>query len=255
MRFPTSLHRHRREILDAGFSDAWRAVLSGSMAHWSLLSDDERDRLGERAVALAASLRWEAARGFELTDEITMLVAAEASLIALERPDDSFREVRTVIVHPTTMVMAGQHSQVSGVVSDDPTPIIGQANPFGPVLIAWDAAQFAARHPEEGNNVVFHEFAHKLDMLTGMVNGTPPMDDPDQEQRWVAACGDAYERVVEGRSRALRPYAGVNPAEFFAVATEVFFDTPEVLARHEPALYEELAGWYRQDPAARTPRS
>ena len=255
MHLPTSRHRHRQELLEAGFTDAWREVLTANMAHWTYLDDDERERLGARAVALAAALRWEAARGFELSDEITMLIAAEASLIALERPEDSFSEVRTVVVHPSTMVMGGQHSQVSGVVSDDPMPIIGQANPFGPVLIAWDAAQFAARHPEEGNNVVFHEFAHKLDMLTGAANGTPPMDDAAQEQRWVAACGDAYERVVEGRSKALRAYAGVNPAEFFAVATEVFFDTPQLLTHHEPALYAELAGWYRQDPAARTPRA
>ena len=255
MHFPTTRHRHRQDLLDAGFTDAWRGVLNEAMAHWTYLDDDERERLGERAVTLAASLRWEAARGFELSDEITMLIAAEASLIALERPTDSYREVRTVVVHPTTMVIAGQHSQMSGVVSDDPMPIIGQANPFGPVLIAWDAARFAARHPEEGNNVVFHEFAHKLDMLTGIANGTPPMDDAEQEGRWVAACGDAYQRVVEGRSRALRAYAGVNPAEFFAVATEVFFDTPQVLVRHEPTLYEALADWYRQDPAARSPRS
>jgi len=253
--FGSRQHRHRQEVLDAGFSDTWRSVLDANMAHWTYLDDDERERLGERAVALLASLRWEAARGFELNDEITMLVAAEASLIALERPADSFREVRTVVVHPTTMVMTGQHSQVQGVASDDPMPIIGQANPFGPVLIAWDAAQFAARHPEEGNNVVFHEFAHKLDMLTGSANGTPPMDDADQEQRWVAVCTDAYERVVEGRSKVLRSYAGVNPAEFFAVATEVFFDTPRQLAHHEPALYDELAGWYRQDPASRAPRT
>lgn len=252
--FGTSRHRHRKEILEAGFTDAWRSTLSAHMAHWDLLDDDEQGRLGERAVDLFARIRWEAANGFLLSDEMTMLIAAEASLIALERPSDSFRNVHAVVVHPTTMVMRGQHSQVAGLASDDPIAIIGQADPTGPVLVAWDAATHQARHPEEGNNVVFHEFAHKLDMLVGIANGTPPMDSVDQEQRWITACTGAYERVVEGRSKALRSYAGVNPAEFFAVATEVFFDTPALLTTHEPELYAELAEWYGQDPAARMSR-
>ena len=176
MLFETSHHRHRRQTLEAGFTDAWRELLAANMAHWAYLDDDERDRLGDRAVGLLATKRWEAAQGFELTDEVTMLIAAEAALIALELDADAYAEVRAIVVHPTTMVMRGPHSQVAGVVSDDPTPILGQANhQFGPVLVAWDAASFQARHPEEGNNVVFHEFAHKLDMLTGEANGTPPM--------------------------------------------------------------------------------
>lgn len=255
MRFGSAAHRRRRELLDAGFTDTWRTTLETSMAHWPLLDDDEQERLGERAVALAASVRWEPANGFAVDDTMMMLIAAEASLIALELADDSFHSVRTVLVHPTTIVLRGQHSQVAGLASDDPMAIIGQADPYGPVIVAWDAAASQARHPEEGNNVVFHEFAHKLDMLTGATNGTPPLDDAAQEQRWVTACTDAYERVVEGRSKVLRAYAGVNPAEFFAVATEVFFDTPQPLLHHEPALYAELAGYYRQDPAARAARA
>jgi Mlc titration factor MtfA (ptsG expression regulator) len=253
--FETQRHRHRREVHEAGFTDAWRTLLATTMAHWELLDDDERQRLGERAVDFLASKRWEAAHGFDMSDEVTMLISAEASLITLELADDAYRGVDTIIVHPTTMVMRGQHSQVQGVVSDDPMPIIGQANHNGPVMVAWDAARFQARHPEEGNNVVFHEFAHKLDMLTGTANGTPPMESLEFETAWVSACTAAYERVVDGRSKVLRSYAGVNTAEFFAVATEVFFDTPGPLVTHEPDLYAVLADWYRQDPARRQARN
>jgi len=254
MRFETRQHRHRREVTEAGFTDQWRTILADNMAHWALLDDDERERLGNIAVEFLATKRWEAAQGFELTDEVTMLISAEASLLVLERPPDSFREVSSIVIHPTTMVLGGSHSQVSGLASDDPMPIIGQASPFGPVLVAWDAASFQARHPEQGSNVVFHEFAHKLDMLTGTTNGTPPMDTAEQEQRWVTACTETYHRVVAGQSRVLRPYAGVNTAEFFAVATEAFFDTPGALAAEEPALYEVLMEWFGQDPASRKPR-
>lgn len=255
MLFETRRHRHRREIHEAGFTDAWRALLESEMAHWTLLDDDERERLGQRAVEFLASKRWEAANGFDMSDEVTMLISAEASLITLELADDAFRGVNTIVVHPTTMVMRGQHSQMQGVVSDEPMPILGQADQNGPVMVAWDAARFQARHPEEGNNVVFHEFAHKLDMLTGTANGTPPMESIEVETAWVTACTAAYERVVTGHSKVLRSYAGVNTAEFFAVATEVFFDTPRPMATHEPALYAVMADWYRQDPASRQARS
>ena len=99
---------------------------------------------------------------------------------------------------------------------------------------------------------MFHEFAHRLDMLDGEADGTPPMADVEQSQRWVEVCTRVYEQVVEGRGgTVLRSYAGVNPAEFFAVATEAFFDAPVELRRQQPDLYEVLGGYYHQDPAAR----
>ena len=120
------------------------------------------------------------------------------------------------------------------------------------MLIVWDAVLSEARHPGSGHNVVLHEFAHRLDMLTGDADGTPPMADAATSERWVSVCTEVYRQVSEGRgSRVLRSYAGVNPAEFFAVATEAFFDAPVPLRREHPDLYEVLAGYYRQDPAAR----
>ena len=157
--------------------------------------------------------------------------------------------VHTVLVHPTTVVLSGEHSQVAGIVSDGPMPILGQADLHGPVLIVWDAVLAEARHPGSGHNVVFHEFAHRLDMLTGDADGTPPMSGAEQAERWVQVCTDVYEQVVEGRGgTVLRSYAGVNPAEFFAVATEAFFDAPVPLRHEHPDLYEVLRA-----TTARTP--
>ena len=145
---------------------------------------------------------------------------------------------------------------VSGVVSDSELPIIGQASFDGPVFIAWDAAREGARHPERGHNVVYHEFAHKLDMDDGTVDGTPVLSDPADRQRWIEVCTAVYDEVREGRAgELLDPYAGVNPGEFFAVATETFFDRPEPLERAHPDLYDVLRSFYRQDPAARARRA
>jgi Mlc titration factor MtfA (ptsG expression regulator) len=222
------------------------------MAHWSMLDGVERSRLEMLTLELMASKRWEAAHGFELSDEIQVVIAAQASLLLLGLPDDSYREVQAIIVHPTTVVARGERSVVPGLVTDADQPILGQAAMGGPVLIVWDAALEGARHPERGFNVVYHEFAHKLDMLEGSMDGTPPLADAAQFERWVAVCTEVFERVAEGRSgSALRSYAGVNPSEFFAVATEAFFDVPALLLAEEPVLYAVLRDFYRQDPAAR----
>jgi hypothetical protein len=119
------------------------------------------------------------------------------------------------------------------------------------VILSWGATRRGAKSPHRGENVVYHEFAHRLDMLDGVTDGTPPLDDEAAVVRWVQVCTAAYDTVRAQRSDVLRPYAGTNPAEFFAVATEVFFTRPAELFEHEPALYRELQGFYRQDPAAR----
>ena len=134
----------------------------------------------------------------------------------------------------------------------EPAALLGEAHDQrGPILIAWDDAQRAAKHPGRGRNVVFHEFAHKLDMLDDMTDGTPPLP-ADQLDRWVEVCTEAYEALHDGEPRPpLDMYGGTNPAEFFAVATECFFDAPVALEQHEPALYEVLRDFYDQDPAER----
>ena len=252
MLFETRRRRERRERLEAGFRPEWRDLLASRMRTWRLLDDAERDRLEMLTLQLLVELHWEAAADFELTEDVEVTIAADAVVLLLGLPDDSFAGVRTVLVHPTTVVLQGEHSQVAGVVSDGPLPILGQADLHGPVLIVWDAVLAEARHPGSGHNVVFHEFAHRLDMLTGSADGTPPMSSVEQSERWVEVCTAAYQEVVAGRGGSvLRSYAGVNPAEFFAVATEAFFDAPVALRRERPELYDVLEGYYRQDTAAR----
>lgn len=252
MLFETRRHRERRERLEAGFRPEWRDLLASRMRTWRLLDGTERDRLEMLTLQLLVELHWEAAADFELTEDVEVTIAADAAVLLLGLPDDSFAGVRTVLVHPTTVVLQGEHSQVAGIVSDGPMPILGQADLHGPVLIVWDAVLAEARHPGSGHNVVFHEFAHRLDMLTGSADGTPPMSSVEQSERWVEVCTAAYQEVVAGRGGSvLRSYAGVNPAEFFAVATEAFFDAPVALRRERPELYDVLEGYYRQDTAAR----
>jgi MtfA peptidase len=246
----------RRRALSVPFPDAWRELLARRLVHWSLLDAAEQGRLEDLIRLFLVDKKWESSGGFDLTDEVRVLISAMACLLILELDYDSYRRVSWIEVQPTTMVMRGPRSVgVSGVVSDGVVPIIGQASFDGPVFIAWDAAHEGARHPERGHNVVYHEFAHKLDMADGSVDGTPVLTDADERRRWIEVCTAAYEAVRDGRAgELLDPYAGVNPGEFFAVATEVFFDRPVELEMGHPDLYAVLAGFYRQDPASRQRR-
>ena len=186
-----------------------------------------------------------------------LTIAAQAALLVLGLDIECYHDVRSIIVTPTTRVLThARPGPVRGTVTDAPFPVIGQAHDRrGPIIIAWDAVRRDTRLPTRGHNVVFHEFAHKLDMLDGIIDGTPPLADQATVDQWVAVCTAEYEALRAGTAGPLlRPYAGTNPAEFFAVATEVFFVQPVELQAEKPDLYAVLSGFYRQDPAARAPK-
>jgi len=226
-------------------------VLEDRIQHWRHLDEAEQELLADYAGMLLSRKNWEAAKDFELTDEMTLMIAAQAALLILGLSFQHYREVGAIIVHPTTVVLKGPRgAPVAGLMTDAPVPILGQAAHKGPIIIAWDAVRRDARHPEKGYNVVFHEFAHKLDMLDDVVDGTPPLP-ADQRDRWVEVCTAEYEHLQAGRDKLLSSYAGVNVGEFFAVATEVFFDRPVEMRAHKADLYEVLSAFYNQDPASR----
>lgn len=230
----------------------WAEQASRSVRWFDALIDEERYRIGELAGRLLSEKDWEAAQGFELTEEIRLTIALQAALLVLGLSFDHYRMAKTIIVHPTTMVSTGERAgPVPGVVSDDPLQLLGQAaRAEGPMVIAWDEARRNARHPERGHDVVFHEFAHKLDMLDHVVDGTPPLGDEADRRRWIDVCTAELEDLRAGQGgHLLSAYGGQDPGEFFAVATEVFFDRPIDLRKQKPDLYDVLSAFYNQDPA------
>ncbi len=228
-------------------------MLQRGFEHWHHLTPSETERMEMLVARMVHGTNFEAASGFELTDEIIVLIAAQASMLLLGLELDEYPTLTSVIVHPSTVRLRGEYGVGGGAVrSSGVQTLAGQAHYRGPVVLSWSAARRGARFPAGGQNVVYHEFAHQLDMLDGITDGTPPLgDDEAARQRWVEVCTAAYDTVRAEGSPVLRDYAGTNPAEFFAVATEVFFNRPVDLREHEPALYDELVGFYHQDPATR----
>ncbi len=232
------------------FDPSWESILRCEFAQWDLFETDELARLRLLVARFVSETDWEAARGMDLTDEVRVVIAAQASVLLLGLEIDEYFDVSSVIVHRSTVKLSGAHRSTAGTMSDAPQHLAGQATPGGPVVLAWSAVRQGARFPRQGNNVVYHEFAHRLDMLSGITDGTPPLGSDKAAVRWAEVCTPAYERVVAGES-ALRPYAATNPAEFFAVATEAFFTRPDVLVQHERELYVALRAFYRQDTIRR----
>ena len=240
---------------EPAFDPSWHVLLEREFEHWRMLDADELGRMEMLVSAFLHDTRWEAANGFELTDDHRILIAAQASMLLLGLDIDEYPHLTSVIVHPSTVRLHGDHAAGAGLRTSGTQTLAGQAHYRGPVVLSWAAARRGARFPAGGQNVVYHEFAHQLDMLDGITDGTPPLgDDEAARQRWVAVCTAAYDTVRAEGSPVLRPYAGTNPAEFFAVATEVFFNRPLDVRTHEPALYSELQAFYRQDPAGRAER-
>lgn len=238
----------------------WFEIVERHVAVWRYLDDHEREALVERMTDLLASKQWEAARGFALTDRMRVVIAAQAALLVLGLDTSWLSGVGTIVVHPTTRrVERTSPGPVPGTETCGQVHLLGEAAYEGPVVVAWDSASLAARHPGRGVDVVIHELTHKIDMLDRVVDGTPPFEDPARHDRWVQVCTREYELLVAADDAGiddgvLDPYGATDAGEFFAVATEAFFTTPVELSSERPELYEVLGDFYGQDPATRVAR-
>jgi Mlc titration factor MtfA (ptsG expression regulator) len=220
------------------------------VAHYEYLSEAEQAKLRDDVQLFVAEKNWEGCGGLVMTDEIKVTVAAQACLLVLGLDYRCYDRVLSVLVYPHAY--RGTAHEEWGV--RDPGRL-GESWYRGPVVLAWDHVLHDARHPDEGHNVVIHEFAHQLDMLDNEVNGTPPLKDAEQARRWHDVMTAEYRRLVaaseRGRATLLDHYGARNEGEFFAVCTECFFGLPVEMRRRHPRLYDLLREFYRQDPAER----
>jgi Mlc titration factor MtfA (ptsG expression regulator) len=192
--------------------------------------------------------------GLVVTDEMRVTIAAQACLLLLNRPRPTyFPELRQVLVYPGAFVVDRVHADGSGVLQDQRQVLSGESWSQGQVILSWQDTLEGAAIPDDGRNVVIHEFAHQLDQETGHANGAPRLGGRARYARWSQAFEAAYQRLhrqlAAGEPSLLCEYAATNPAEFFAVASEVFFEQAAQLREESPALYGELSEFYRVDPA------
>lgn len=254
--------RRRDKLLEQPFRDAHRAVLERNVKHYGWLDAAEQQQLRDLVQVFVAEKAWEGCGGLELTDEMRVTIAGQACLLVLALPHRLYREVDSILVYPSTVLRPaareGVFTRSGSLVASGPIALLGEAHLRGPVILTWDRVLRDGQQPRDGHNVVYHEFAHKLDMLDSRADGTPPLATGEEVARWRAVCERVFlnlrERTERGAATFLDEYGATNEAEFFAVATEHFFEQPRALQRAEPDLYEVLHAFYRQDTAAREPR-
>jgi Mlc titration factor MtfA (ptsG expression regulator) len=243
--------RRKRVLAHESIPDAlWNGALAASPALGRLAGADLA-RLRELALLFLHEKRFEPARGFAITDEMRVRVALLASLPILNLGLDSYATFTSIVLYPDEFLVRDREVvDDDGVVHTGDDLLSGEAWQQGPVLLAWSEVEESGKG--EGYNVVVHELAHKIDMLNGEVDGVPPLHADMRLPEWTAAFDDAYESLLEQLDHDeepwLDPYAAEDPAEFFAVCSEMFFDVPERFAEEYPRVYEQLASFYRQRP-------
>lgn len=245
----------RERIRTAPFPDPWLEYLETNVPHYTYLSETEQDMLRGDLRLFIAEKHWEGCGGLELTDEVQVTIAAQACLLTLCLPNNLYPKVQSIFVYPAAYAAPTRSVGPAGVVTEGVSFRLGEAWHTGPVVLSWQDAKAGGANPADGRNVVFHEFAHRLDLRTGAVDGFPRLNDEAAYERWHAVMSEEWEHLSaaaeSGRATLLDHYGATNAGELFAVATEAFFEKPRQMRKSHQRLYGVLKEYYRQDPAAR----
>lgn len=234
----------RSQALAQPFLEQWKVVLRQNVPVYGRLSPAEQQQLRSLIQQFLYDKSFEGCGGLELTDEIRVTIAGQACLLLLNRPVSCYPKLSSVLVYPSTYVARDPNG--------DESVRLGESWQTGAVVLAWDSARRGAANFADGRNVVLHEFAHQLDQEDGSGDGAPILGSASSYAPWAQVFSKEFvrhcERVARGKKTVLDDYGATNPAEFFAVATETFFEKPRQLSTHHYTLYAELRAFYRVDP-------
>ncbi|HEX8960667.1 MAG TPA: M90 family metallopeptidase [Geobacteraceae bacterium] len=241
----------RRRLKEHPFPPAWRAAMERHVPLYRRLPANDRHELEGHIQVFLAEKSFEGRGGLSVTDEVRVTIAAQACILLLHRWTDYYPGLSSVIVYPGEYLAPYRDTDEWGIVTEGTDRRSGESCPEGALVLSWEDVLAERIGVHAGYNVVLHEFAHLIDADAGLSSGTPPRS---RYGVWDETLKREYERLRDdaenGRPTVLDPYGTEDLAEFFAVATEAFFETPLPLRKRHPELYAELARYYRQDPAA-----
>jgi MtfA peptidase len=247
--------RHRRGALrQEPLTEAERSIVRKNVSYAAALDDVERKEFEGLVRIFLAEKSFEGCGGLELTEEIKVTIASLACILLLHRETDIYPGVDAILVYPSAYRATANLGE-GGVVIESEQARLGESWTRGIVVLAWDHVRSDAAEMHVGHNVVLHEFAHQLDGEDGSMDGAPDLGARARYTSWARVLGaefsDLSGRLHAGRRTDIDAYGATNPAEFFAVVTEMFFEKPRAMKQRHPGLYGELAAFYKQDPAAR----
>jgi MtfA peptidase len=190
--------------------------------------------------------------GLQITDEIRLTIAAHACLLLLNRPSNEYAELRRILVYPSSFLVEHDVADDAGIVSAGRHVLSGESWSNGKVILAWDNVAHGVHDFSDGYNVVLHEFAHQLDHQSGVTNGAPLLHSRSAYQNWTRVFSEEFTQLQHASDSQINTlidqYGATDPAEFFAVVTETFYEKPQQLANHHPELFEQLKTYYHVDP-------
>ena len=247
---------HREELCKQPFPAEWSQILDRNVSCCRHLHPDERKRLEDLIKVFIGEKNFEGCGGLAVTDEIKVTIAAQACLLLLNINHDYYERLSSLLVYPESFDFEQEERGPADSVAVTNVQVSGLSSSGGAIALSWPDTVHGAANPDDGANVVFHEFAHQLDLLDDAMNGAPVLARGSMYREWAEVLGSEYEHLREeaesGAPTLISAYGATKPAEFFAVVTELFFEKPLELRREHPALYEEFRRYYRQDPAARS---
>jgi Mlc titration factor MtfA (ptsG expression regulator) len=248
------LQRRIHALKRSPLPDAWHAILERNVPVYGRLPSALKQELQGFVMVFLATKQFKGAGGLEVDDEMRVTIAGQACILLLNRDAACYPKLRTVIVHRKPYAeLAGDAFTSARNLDDSVVEILGKSH-GGMVEVAWDEAKLGARLADDGNNVTFHEFAHQLDRKDGILDGVPVHPDTHGYGPWAAVLskefGELHAAVAADAPRLMQDYGATDPVEFFAVATETFFERPAHMQRRHPELYTALKDFYRVDPVS-----
>jgi Mlc titration factor MtfA (ptsG expression regulator) len=239
-----NIHRQRRSALAEAFPEEWLAIIRQNIPIYTKLSAEMQEQIEDYTQEFLYEKSFEGCGGLILNDEIKVTIAAQASLLLLNREVRCYPKLYSVLVYPSTFVAKDANNEDSAR--------LGESWRTGAVVLAWDSAKRGAANFADGRNLVIHEFAHQLDQEDGAGDGAPILDGRSSYVTWAHVLSHEFERlrkrVNKRKNTVIDAYGASNPAEFFAVSSETFFEKPRQLQQKHPELYDELRTFYQVDP-------
>ena len=246
--------RRREHLRAQPVPEAWKDILNRNFSLYGHLPDRLKNELHGHIRVFLAEKNFEGAGGLEMTDEIRVTIAAQACALLLNRPTDYYPQLQSIIVYPTSFEVEDPVEFSDDQYLEDTEVRAGESWHSGAVVIAWDQALNTGRDLNDGQNVIFHEFAHQLDEENESSDGIPQLPRIAGYLPWARVLGKEFKKLRRsadtGTRTLLDHYGATNEAEFFAVATECFFEKPAQMKKLHPELYEQMKLFYNQDPAA-----
>lgn len=250
--WPLWVGRRRERLRNRPFPPHWRAILERRVPLYSRMPPALRRQLEGHVQVFVAEKEFVGCDGLEIDDDKRVTIAAQACLLILNRRAGYFPGLDRILVYPGAFAIDRPRLEPSGVMSEQRHVLSGESWANGQVILSWEDTLHGAADPSDGRNVVLHEFAHQLDQHKGHANGAPWLGSRHFYPEWSRVMNDEYARLqwshANGQLSLFSAYGATNPAEFFAVATEVFFEQPAAMRALHPQMYAQLARLYRVSP-------